>query len=247
MYCIAHRGASGVAPENTMWAFWTAIVSGADIIELDVQITKDSQLVIFHDRSLDRITGDSGGIADYTLAELNEKDVGKWKNQEFTGVKIPTFEQVLQELPEDCSIIVEVKPQNKVVEKDRTLEKKIVVLLDKYRGVGTGYISVRDEATWEWFRDNAPRYPCGMMQKKRSASEFLDIVENYNLPFAQIRWRNYSDDDFLKLRKTGTKIIVFYADIPSEWDFLISKQVDGILTNYPSLLKGYILGKSEFK
>ena len=66
MYCIAHRGASGLAPENTILGFWTAIASGADIIELDIQVTKDQQLVVFHDRSLERITGDQGGLADFT-------------------------------------------------------------------------------------------------------------------------------------------------------------------------------------
>ncbi|MHA2250063.1 MAG: glycerophosphodiester phosphodiesterase [Candidatus Kariarchaeaceae archaeon] len=245
MYCIAHRGASGLAPENTILGFWTAIASGADIIELDVQVTKDQRLVIFHDRSLERITGDQGGVADFTLDELETKDMGKWKGDAFENTKIPTFEEVLNELPHDCSLIVEVKPQYRDVEKNRFMERGILELLDAHRGVGDGYISVRDEDTWEWLSENTKRYPIGLMQKKRSASDFLEIIKTYKIPFSQIRWRNHSDEDFSKLRGTGSKIMAFYADNPSDWDFLAKQKVHGILTNYPSLLKGYLLSHHQ--
>ncbi|MHA2171125.1 MAG: glycerophosphodiester phosphodiesterase [Candidatus Kariarchaeaceae archaeon] len=243
MYCIAHRGASGLAPENTLIGFWTAIASGADVIEFDVQVTRDQELVLFHDRSLERITGEKKGIADFTLGELKSKDMGKWMGESFQNVKIPTLEEVLHELPKEISLIVEVKPQNRDVEKDRYLERTIVELLDQYRGVGSGYISVRDEQTWEWFHENAPKYLCGMMQKKRTPNEFLDIVKHYKMPYSQIRWRNYTDDDFQKLRDTGTQIMAFYADVSKEWDILVKQKVNGILTNYPSLLKGYLLSQ----
>ncbi|MHA2097469.1 MAG: glycerophosphodiester phosphodiesterase [Candidatus Kariarchaeaceae archaeon] len=241
--CIAHRGASGVAPENTMLAFWTAISSNADMIELDVQITKDRELVIFHDRSLSRITGEDEGIADFTLFELKKKDVGIWKNELFAGTRIPTFVEVLSDLPKNTSLIVEVKPQNHPIENDRLLERRILDNLDDERvnyGVGLGYISVRDEETFEWFNENTSKYSIGLMQKKRSVEEFLTLVKEYKIQFSQIRPAMYKEDDFTQLSKTGTKIIVFYADYPTEWDYFIRNNVSGILTNYPSLLSGYL-------
>ncbi|MCE7737190.1 MAG: hypothetical protein GPJ54_20045 [Candidatus Heimdallarchaeota archaeon] len=244
--CIAHRGASGVAPENTMLAFWTAISSGTDMIELDVQIAKDKKTVIFHDRSLTRITGEDSGIADFTSQELRKKDVGTWMDKKFSDIRLPSFNQVLQELPKNTSFVVEVKPQNREIEEDRLLERLILENLDDNRshlGVGTGYISVRDEATLQWFRDNSSKYSVGLMQKKRTIEEFLTIVKDYTVEFSQIRWRNFTEKDFIELKETGTKTIVYYADSPKEWDYLITQKVNGILTNYPSLLSGYLKSK----
>lgn len=241
--CIAHRGASGVAPENTMLAFWTALLSNADIIELDIQITQDKELVIFHDKSLTRITGEEKGVVDFTFQQLKRKDVGSWKNKLFSKIKIPKLSEVLQELPKNVSYIVEVKPQNHPIEKNRTLESKILDCLDDYcgsKGIGNGYISVRDLATWQWFKDNSSKYSLGLMQKKRTFDEFYKIIEEYKIKYSQIRWRNFSDIEFVKLMGTGTRTMVFYADFPDEWDFLIKNKVDGILTNYPSLLSGYL-------
>lgn len=241
--CIAHRGASGVAPENSMIAFWTAIASHADMIELDVQITKDRKPVIFHDRNLSRITGEELGIADFTYQDLKGKDIGSWMSKEFSEIRMPTLDDVLHELPKNISLIVEVKPQKRDVEDNRSLERLILDSLDdgrKETGVNAGYISVRDEETLQWFRENSSKYPVGLMQKKRTVEEFRTIVKDYNVEFSQIRWRNYTETNFKQLRDTGTKTMVFYSDSPKEWDFLVSQSVDGILTNYPSLLSGYI-------
>ncbi|OLS18838.1 MAG: Glycerophosphoryl diester phosphodiesterase [Candidatus Heimdallarchaeota archaeon LC_2] len=243
---IAHRGASGVAPENTMLSFWTAITSNVDIIELDVQITKDKELVIFHDRSLSRITGEDQGIVNFTLQKLKQKDVGTWKNKLFNNTRIPTFAEVLQELPVDVSYIVEVKPQFDQIEENRTLERLMLDCLDDNTGktgIGNGYISARDVETLQWFKVNTNKYSLGLMQKKRSFDEFYKIIKENRIEYSQIRWRNYSEEEFIKLRNTGTKTMVYFADFPEEWDFLIKNNVDGILTNYPSLLSGYLKQK----
>ena len=73
----AHRGASEYLPENTMFAFYTGIYMGANGIETDIQRTKDGILVLFHDDTLTRVTGESGSIGDYTLAELQNFSVRK--------------------------------------------------------------------------------------------------------------------------------------------------------------------------
>ena len=80
---IAHRGASAVAPENTLAAFETATAMGADGIELDCQLSKDGHLVVIHDPTLERTTGRSGLVKDFTLAELKQLDAGAWFDQQF--------------------------------------------------------------------------------------------------------------------------------------------------------------------
>lgn len=93
---IAHRGYSSEFPENTLASFEGAFDIGADYIELDVQMTKDGQIVVFHDGSLKRTTGAEGGIADYTYEELLSLDAGSWFDPSFAGEKIPTLDQALE-------------------------------------------------------------------------------------------------------------------------------------------------------
>ncbi|NJK38548.1 MAG: glycerophosphodiester phosphodiesterase [Oscillatoriales cyanobacterium RM1_1_9] len=108
---IAHRGFSAIAPENTLAAFQLAIDYGADSIEFDLQLSADQVPVIFHDQTLDRITGSPGTVRDKTVAELKQLDGGTWFSPDFLGESIPTlgealpiFKQVKQ------SIYFDVKP-----------------------------------------------------------------------------------------------------------------------------------------
>lgn len=87
---LAHRGASGYAPENTLAAFDKAIELGADMIETDVRQTKDGHLVLFHDPSVKRTTNGQGLVSELTLAELKALDAGSWFGREFAGQRIPT-------------------------------------------------------------------------------------------------------------------------------------------------------------
>ena len=78
---IAHRGASGHYPENTRLAFTKAIEAGADMIELDCQLSRDGHVVVFHDEQLRRTTGARGTLRSKTLAQLKTLDIGRWRNK----------------------------------------------------------------------------------------------------------------------------------------------------------------------
>ena len=93
---IAHRGASYLAPENTLTAFKKAMEIGADGVEMDVQQTIDAGLVIHHDYMIDLHTDISGKIYDMTMGDLKELDFGSWKGPEYAGEQIPTLEEVLE-------------------------------------------------------------------------------------------------------------------------------------------------------
>lgn len=94
-WIIAHRGASGHAPENTIAAFQRAVELGARFIETDLQLTRDARFVAIHDRTLDRTTNGHGAVRDSTLAELKQLDAGMWFDRPFAGERIPTLEEVL--------------------------------------------------------------------------------------------------------------------------------------------------------
>ncbi len=86
-WIIAHRGASGYAPENTMAAFERAVQLGAGFIETDLHLTRDARFVAIHDETLERTSNGRGPVRDHTLAELRALDVGKWYDRQFAGQK----------------------------------------------------------------------------------------------------------------------------------------------------------------
>ena len=233
-YIFAHRGDSYHLPENTLSAIRSGCTSGAEGVEFDVQITKDGNLVIFHDRDGMRILGDPRSMADYSLAEVKELDAGRWRGY---FARIPTLDEVIHTV--SCSMIVEVKPQWRKIEENFVLEQKILDTLDNHgTNLGRGYISVRTAESMEYIRNHS-NYPVGMMQKKRSIEEFQEIVESYSVEFAQIRWKQYSEPQIQDLKRIS-KVVAFYADTPSEWDTLSSYHIYGVLTNKPRSMTAYL-------
>src|SRR5437762_13057428 len=94
MLVIAHRGASGNAPENTMAAFKKAVALGANFIETDLQLSRDARFVAIHDATVNRTTNGQGTVHDMTLTELRRLDAGSWFGSEFAGERIPTLEEI---------------------------------------------------------------------------------------------------------------------------------------------------------
>jgi glycerophosphoryl diester phosphodiesterase len=106
---IAHRGASGTAPENTLRAFKLAFEQGADGIEGDFHLTKDGRIVCLHDEDTERVAGTKRLARECTLAELQELDVGSWKAPGFRGERMPTLEEVMAVVPPGKRLFLEVK------------------------------------------------------------------------------------------------------------------------------------------
>lgn len=93
---VAHRGASAYAPENTVEAFALAIGQGADVIELDVHLTRDDEVVVMHDHRVDRTTDGTGEISALTLPEIRALDAGGWFGAQWRGARVPTLAEVLE-------------------------------------------------------------------------------------------------------------------------------------------------------
>ncbi|ARI78629.1 glycerophosphodiester phosphodiesterase [Halobacillus mangrovi] len=106
---IAHRGAAGYAPENTMAAFEKAFEMKAEMLELDVQMSKDGELVVMHDTTVDRTTDGAGKVKNLTYDELKRLDAGSYFSKEFAGEKIPKLEEVLDEYRGKMGIVIEMK------------------------------------------------------------------------------------------------------------------------------------------
>ena len=95
-WVIAHRGASGHTPENTLAAFERAVQLGAGFIETDLHLTRDARFVAIHDSTLERTTNGRGEVRDLLLAELRKLDAGMWYDREHMGLRVPTLDEVLE-------------------------------------------------------------------------------------------------------------------------------------------------------
>src|SRR5574337_1778321 len=124
---IAHRGAPRVAPENTLSSIREAKKLGANWVEFDVRLTKDGELICFHDNTLERTTNGTGYVYDYTFSALKQLDAGSWFSPDFRGEEIPTFSQMASLVMElGLGMNIEIKPDApRVIE---TAEKTIDVL-----------------------------------------------------------------------------------------------------------------------
>lgn len=107
IFVAAHRGWSEKYPENTILAFEKALELGVDQIELDIRITKDDQLVVIHDATVDRTTNGTGAVNSFTLAELQQLDAGIKKGEEFKGLRIPTFLEFMDLIKDHPTITVD--------------------------------------------------------------------------------------------------------------------------------------------
>ncbi|MCP4045069.1 MAG: hypothetical protein GY732_03670, partial [Gammaproteobacteria bacterium] len=106
---IAHRGASAGAPENTLAALELAINEGTDWVEIDVQETRQGEVVVIHDSDLKKIGGSSLKVFEASLSELQSVDIGSWMNPSFSDQRIPTLQQVLELCKDRVNIVIELK------------------------------------------------------------------------------------------------------------------------------------------
>jgi glycerophosphoryl diester phosphodiesterase len=121
---IAHRGASGHAPEHTFAAYDRAVAMGADYLEQDLQVTADGALVVLHDATLDRTTDGSGRVDEHTLTEIERLDAGAWFAPEFAGQRVPTLDAVLTRYGHGQRYYIETKAAG--------IEEALVALLDRH-------------------------------------------------------------------------------------------------------------------
>lgn len=114
---VAHRGASGEAPENTMAAFRLAWERGADAVEGDFWMTADGEVVCIHDGNTKKVAGVELDVRKSTLAELQALDVGSWKGAKWSGERVPVLADVLASVPDGKKILIEIKDSERIVEK----------------------------------------------------------------------------------------------------------------------------------
>lgn len=112
---VAHRGASKIAPENTVASAKLGWELGADAVEIDVHLTSDNQVVVIHDYGTKRTSGKDYKISETPYEKIKDLDVGSWKGEKFKGEKIPLLEDVVSAIPKDKLLVIEIKSDKKIV------------------------------------------------------------------------------------------------------------------------------------
>ena len=112
---VAHRGESFDAPENTLASVNLAWNRNADAVEIDVHLSKDKHVVVIHDPNTKRTGGRNKKVINQTLEELKELDVGSWKQKKYKNERIPTLKEVLETVPQEKTLIIEIKSDKKIL------------------------------------------------------------------------------------------------------------------------------------
>lgn len=222
---IAHRGASGYEPENTIRSFKKALTYSIDMIELDVRVCKSGELVVIHDDKVNRVTNGIGYVADMTFAELKKLDAGN-------GQAIPTIQETLNFIDRRIPVNIELKHKGTA---------KPVAECIKY------YIENRNWLTNMFLVSSFDHYELKVFKSlypeiRTSAiitgipigyTEFATKVDAYSVQIdIQFINQNYIDD----AHERGLKVFAYTVNHEEDIKKICNMGVDGIISNYPDKL-----------
>jgi glycerophosphoryl diester phosphodiesterase len=223
----AHRGAKAVAPENTMAAFRAAMDGGADYIELDVQHTKDRQVVVLHDADFMRMGGDPRRIADLTAAEVATIDIGRKHGPQFSGEHAPTLEEVIDLVRGRIKINIELKYNVP----DPGLAPAVVELLRSEDFIDQVVITSLDYAALKQVKSLEPRLTTGHI-----VTAAVGDVLRTEADFLSLNSAKATTSLVRRARAIGKEVAVWTVNDPEVMLRMIERGVDNIITDDPALL-----------
>jgi glycerophosphoryl diester phosphodiesterase len=239
-----HRGACGLAPENTLAAFRKALELGAEWVELDVQLSKDGYLVVFHDDTLERTTDKGGSLrpTDLTLAELQALDAGSWFDKSFAGEKIPTLDEVFEGFGGKIQINVEIKSKPRF-EQDNGIEAKIIEAIKRHNLMDGVLTSSFDPSRLIVTHELEPRLQIGTLFTPKTLT---NLPENDPFRLAELTHATALHPHFqmvtpLFMEKAGQKnlpVNVWTVNDPKDMRLLTDLGVNMIMSDFPDRVKG---------
>lgn len=232
-YNIAHRGYSAKFPENTMLAFKEAIKAPCHGIELDLQLTKDGHVVIFHDEELGRTVDGEGFLKDYTLSELKEFDAGYLFKDLYGFQQIPTLEEYF-DLVKNLSIFSVIELKNKKLPYEG-LEEKVIDMIKAYDLSHRVILCSFNPVSIIKCQVLAPEIKTALLKDRLFAPSYQK-AKSLNTTFLSIRHYFLSTIWITRLRKLKIPIMAWTVNSPSRLKRLIRAKIYGIITDNPQLL-----------
>jgi glycerophosphoryl diester phosphodiesterase len=238
---FGHRGAAGVAPENTLPSFEAAIAAGVDRLELDVHATADGQIVIFHDATLERTTDGKGPLRARSWGEVKALDAGhQFRAPDGSypfrgrGVRVPLLAELLAAFPE-APLNIEVK------QAEPAIEAEVLAVLDRFGARERTLLAAEDASIMERLRAAAPDMKTGL-----SAAEVVEFLGNHADPsyrprgFALQVPPTYGDfaivtpETIAAAHARGLEVHVWTINDEAEMERLLDLGVDGLITDLPA-------------
>lgn len=244
---IAHRGASGLAPENTLVAFAKAIEIGVDRIEMDLRQTIDGEVVVLHDKTINRTTNGWGSIRKLSLKKAKRYSAGSWFHHEFSAEKIPTFREVLELVNGQATLLLEIKDGSPY---HHGIERNIIQLLNEYKAHEWCIVQSFNDRILNNFR----ALPDLHSDIQKLFAAFIPVAPFYGgSRFSYKRLRRYEFANEVninykyvtprvvrKVHEMGKKVNVWTVNQPENLKKYLDMGVNGIITDYPNRLKPLI-------
>ncbi|WP_108668968.1 glycerophosphodiester phosphodiesterase [Peribacillus acanthi] len=229
-HIYAHRGSKGTHPENTMAAFREAVRLGVDGIELDVHLSKDGELVVIHDETVDRTTDGTGQVKDLTLSQLKKLDAGSWFSKEFQSETIPTLKEILQ-LLQGTNILLNVEIKNDVIQYVG-IEEKVLKDLEEY--------AYKDKAIISSFNHYSVRKIKQLDPEIQTAILFVEILVEpwkYAASIGASALHVYIPIAYTEMSREAERnnypVRVWTVNDEVEMKKLIEMNIDTIMTDFP--------------
>jgi glycerophosphoryl diester phosphodiesterase len=224
----AHRGCMDTHPENTLPALREAVRLGAQMIEFDLLLTRDSVLVLMHDETVDRTTDGHGRVADLTFDEIRKLDAGVKKSPAFAGTRIPTFEETLALMPRNVWLNCHLKG-------DEAVGRAAAAMLKKTSRLHQAFLTCSEKAA-QAAREAIPGILIcnGENRYRRNAALYADQTIKMKAPFIQFLRTEPGENRrevMKKLKQNNVTVNYFYAKIPDELAGLFAEGVDFVLVN----------------
>lgn len=233
---FAHRGFSGDYPENSPLAFRMAVEkTRVDGFESDVHITRDGELVIFHDASVERTSNGTGFIKDYTYEELLQLDIGAWKSPEFAGEHIWTFDQLL-DFCDETNMLLNMELKNYEIFYEG-LEQRVIDKICAHKMQDRVFVSSFNHISMQYFKQLCPEIETGLLYDK----PMLDIdkyIERSNADNMHPRYMllQYQPELVGMYHGRGMKVNTWTVNDEENMRDMIERSVDCIISNHPDVL-----------
>ena len=231
MLAIAHRGASGYAPENTLAAFRRAVAQGATFIETDLHLTRDAHFIAVHDETVDRTTNGQGHVHQMTLAEIRRLDAGSWFASEFMSERIPTLDEILDfSRKNDVVFYLELKPNG-----FWGGEHALISALRNATEIARSVIISFDATILSSLHKIEPTMMTGLLHDGSSDNPFEKALE-IGARQLVVRGDLVTPNVIQQARKQDLQVVCWTVNSPAHMRMLVSAGVDGIMTDYPDRL-----------
>lgn len=243
---IAHRGFSGEAPENTMAAFRKAVDVKADMMELDVLLSKDGQVVVIHDETLERTTNGLGRVADYNYEELARLDAGTWFHPRFEGETIPLLRDVLLFAKGKILVNIEIKTEAWTPNTFEGIASRVVAMVDELGMRDLVIISSFDSRILKQVRQLDSEIKTATLYDEDSRGELRPLVlvaedhsNGFNLSKSEV-----SGSVVESCHSQGIPVSVYTVNTAEMMDFILGMGVDALFTDNPDVMIGLLKEKS---